>query len=139
MCEQDFHWYGTFNGEKVFFTSLCIAIHSGGIRGERNIMASGSTEGGISWRLRSVNLSSFRLYCPLFLAFNLISGVGKTQILQVIVTRSAAICITSPNVDIFTAIFQTWFFWNSRTHGKTFPIPQLLSLRHHDSWTYCPR
>lgn len=34
----------------MFFTSLCIAIHSGG--GERNIMASRTTKGGFSWRLR---------------------------------------------------------------------------------------
>lgn len=40
---------------------------------------------------------------------------------------------------ILSAIFQTWFFRNSRSHGKTFSIPKLLSVRYHDSWTYCSR
>lgn len=114
MRQQDLHWYGTFNAEEAFFTSLCIAIHSGGIR--RDIMATRTTKGGLSWRARCGQDTNFTGSLP-----------GSVRILSLVTN------------DDVSAIFQTWFFWNSRSDGQTLSLSKLLSLRHYDSRTYCSR
>lgn len=122
MCRPDFHWYGTSNAEKACCTSLCIAVHSGGIRGERDVMASRTTEGGLLRRARCGQDTNF--------AGELIRRNNFH--------RSTCVWHLSMFFS-FAAIFQTWFLRDSRSHSQTVPLPKLLSMRHDDSWTHCTR
>lgn len=58
MRKSNCHWHGTFNAEKVYCTSFCIAIHSGRRHGD--IMQERTTQSGLPrlfWGWKDTNFT----------------------------------------------------------------------------------
>lgn len=150
MRKSNCHWHGTFNAEKVYCTSFCIAIHSGRRHGD--IMQERTTQSGLPrlfWGWKDTNFTGMWKFLINLVQFSTPYHLFNLVILYSITRAHSHISLFLSLLLLshfewwccrhikYIAIFQTWILLNARTHIEALSISKLLGLRYGDTRTYC--